>query len=131
MHLRIKALSVSCALALLSACGGVEEELPELAQRKDAIKASRVTEDNGTSLSATAAVTANTCTSEEEAQVDLAGTVTSTGSVDSVIITASIDGGAPVQMGTLQPQDFSHDGRIKTASGPGWLHPLGGHEPRG
>lgn len=118
MHLRLKTLAVCSALSLLAACGGVEQEtetLPDLAQHAQEVKAGGRT-DQGTSLSATAAATAITCTSEEEAQVDLAGTVTTTGSVDSVIITAAVDGGAPVEMGLIRPQDFEHDGRIKTAA---------------
>jgi hypothetical protein len=115
---RLHTLALSCSLTLLAACGVAEEEqIQELGQQRAALKAgaSARGEDNGTSLSATAETTAVTCTSEEEAQVDLAGTVTTTGSVDSVIITAAIDGGAPVQVGIIRPQDFSHDGRIKTA----------------
>ena len=119
MSSRLPILSLFCALSFLAACGpaGEEEQVPELSQSQQAVKAGTAArgEDNGTSLSATAGTTAVTCTSEEGAQVDLAGTVTTTGSVDSVIITASVDGGAPVQMGIIRPQDFSHDGRIKTA----------------
>ncbi|MDY7229610.1 hypothetical protein [Hyalangium rubrum] len=120
MNLSRKILSVCFALTFFAACGVAEEEQGlELGQQQAAVKAGSATAargtDNGTSLSATAEVTANTCTSEEAAQVDIAGTVTTTGSVDSVIITASIDGGDRVQMGLIQPQDFLHDGRIKTA----------------
>jgi len=117
MHARLKILSLCVSLSFLAACGVAQEEeqVQEFSQRSDAVKAAARGTDNGTSLSATAAATAITCTSEEEATVDLAGTVTTTGSVDSVIITASIDGGAATQMGLIRPQDFSHDGRIKTA----------------
>jgi hypothetical protein len=73
-------------------------------------------EDNGTELTATAEVTGTTCTSETEAQVSLGGVVSTTGSVDSVIITAAIDGGDRVELTTLDPQDFEHDGRNKTAT---------------
>ncbi len=119
MHLKLKSLAVGCALAFLAGCGvSQEEEGAGLARSEEEVKAgdaSRGT-DEGTALSATASVAGTTCTSEEAAQVALAGTVSTTGSVDSVIITASIDGGAPVQLGVIPPQDFSHDGRIKTAS---------------
>lgn len=116
MHLRLKLLSLCCALSL-AACGvDMEEQAPSLGQHTAAIKAASTGGDQGTSLSATSGVTATTCTSEEAAQVDIAGTVTSTGSVDSVIITASIDGGEATQMGIIEPDDFSHDGRTKTAS---------------
>jgi len=119
MSSRLQILSVCCALSILAACGPAteEEQVQELSQSQQAVKAGAAAQgDQGTSLSATAATTALTCTSEEEAQVDIGGVVTSTGSVDSVIITASINGGAPAQMGLIRPQDFSHDGRIKTAS---------------
>jgi hypothetical protein len=120
MPSKLQILSLCCALSFLAACGPAaeEEQVQELQQSQQAVKAGAAArgEDQGTSLSATAATTATTCTSEEEAQVDIGGTVTSTGSVDSVIITVSVDGGAPAQMGLIQPQDYSHDGRIKTAS---------------
>jgi hypothetical protein len=72
--------------------------------------------DNGTSLTAAAEAGAPECTSTSSATVTLSGTLTTTGSVDSATITASIDGGAPSSIGVIQPQDFSHAGRIKTAS---------------
>lgn len=122
MSPRLKILSMCCALGLLAACGvgsevGSEEPSSGLVEHHEALKAASTGgNDEGTSLSATAAVTATTCTSEQEAQVDIATTVTTTGSVDSAIVTASVDGGAATQVGIIQPQDFSHDGRIKTAS---------------
>lgn len=118
MSARRTILSMCCALSLLAACGVPtdEEQGLELQQSQEAVKAAARGEDNGTSLSATAANTATTCTSEEAAQVDIGGTLTSTGSVDSAIITVSVDGGEATQMGIIQPEDFSHDGRIKTAS---------------
>jgi hypothetical protein len=118
MHARLKVLSVCCALGFLAACGvdATEEQSPELQARHEALKAASTGGDQGTSLSATAAVTATTCTSEQEAQVDLSATLTTTGSVDSALITVSVDGGEATQVGSIQPQDFSHDGRIKTAS---------------
>lgn len=118
MRLKLKTLALCCSVSLLAACGVAEEEqVQEFSQQQQAMKAGAAARgtDNGTSLSATAETAALTCTSEEEAQVDITGTVTTTGSVDSVIITASINGGAPAQMGTIRPQDFSHDGRNKTA----------------
>jgi hypothetical protein len=71
--------------------------------------------DNGTELTATATASAPVCSNDGTAQVALSGTVTSTGSVDSVDITAAIDGGTPSLVGTLEPQDFVHSGRDKTA----------------
>lgn len=72
--------------------------------------------DNGTALSATGTLDSVECTSTEEATVSLSGVLTSTGSVDSAIITASVNGGEPVEMGIINSEDFSRGGRVKTAS---------------
>lgn len=72
--------------------------------------------DNGTGLSASCTPGDVQCTSDSGGTVTLSGTVTSTGSVDSVVITASINGGEETQVGLIEPTDFSHDGRIKTVS---------------
>lgn len=72
--------------------------------------------DEGTALSVTASVAGQTCTSETQAQVSFSGTVSTTGSVDSVIITAKVDAADAVTLDTLEPQDFTHDGRDKTAT---------------
>ncbi len=101
----------------MAACGVAEEQGRELSENQDAVTAGAGRDDQGTSLSATAAVAGTTCNSDGAgAQVDLTGTVSTTGSVDSVVITAAIDGGAPAQVGFLSPQDFVHDGRNKTAT---------------
>jgi hypothetical protein len=71
---------------------------------------------NGTGLSATAHLDGVECASSAEATVTLSGTLKSTGSVDSAVITASVNGGEAVEVGTLQPDDFSRGGRNKTAS---------------
>jgi len=71
--------------------------------------------DNGTELTATATAGAPVCSSDGTAQVTLSGTVTSTGSVDSVYITAAVDGGTATLLWSLGPQDFTHTGRDKTA----------------
>jgi hypothetical protein len=71
--------------------------------------------DNGTELTATATANAPVCSGDGTAQVAFSGTVTSTGSVDSVEITATVDGSTPTQVGTIEPQDFSGSGRDKTA----------------
>lgn len=72
-------------------------------------------DDDGTTLTATATAGAPVCSSDGTAQVTLSGTVTSTGSVDSVEITAAVDGGAATELGVIQPSEFSGDGRTKTA----------------
>lgn len=43
----------------------------------------------------------------------VSGTLASSGSVDSAVVT--LEDGSEVQIGTLQPQDFIHDGRVKFA----------------
>lgn len=73
-------------------------------------------DDNGTELTATGAVTSQVCNGDGSATVTLSGVVTSTGSRDSVEVYLSIDGGTDALVYTIQPQDFSNDGRIKTAS---------------
>jgi hypothetical protein len=73
-------------------------------------------QDSGTALSATGDVGGVACTSTEEATVTLSGVLTSTGSVDSAVITASVNGGEPVELGTLNPEDFSRGSRAKTAN---------------
>jgi len=72
-------------------------------------------DDEGTALTATATASAPVCRDDGTARVTFAGSVTSTGSVDSVEITAEVDGGAPTQIGTIAPQDFRHSGRNKIA----------------
>lgn len=72
-------------------------------------------DDNGTTLTATATASAPVCSADGTAQVTFSGTVTSTGSVDSVEITAAVDAGTPTHVGTIEPQDFSGSGRDKTA----------------
>lgn len=71
--------------------------------------------DDGTALTATATAGAPACGSDGTAQVTFTGTVTSTGSVDSVEITASVDGGTATPVGVIEPQDFTTGGRDKTA----------------
>jgi hypothetical protein len=71
--------------------------------------------DDGTRLTATATAGGPVCRDDGTAQVTFRGAVTSTGSVDSVEITAAIDGGAPTQIGVIEPQDFTHSGRNKVA----------------
>jgi hypothetical protein len=116
----LRNMLLGALVALLTACGtGQGGEGDTSAGSQDTLNAGAQPgelDDNGTELTATAEVTATTCTSETEAQVSLGGTVGTTGSVDSVIITAAIDGGDRVELTTLLPQDFEHEGRDKTAT---------------
>lgn len=125
-------LFASCVALALAACGGtVEAPGPDVNASASAVErgsgvstnnsgsvstSSATGDDDGTALSATCAAGAPQCTSQEGADVALTGTVSTTGSVDSVDITASVDGATAAVVGTIQPQDFTHDGRNKTAS---------------
>jgi len=72
--------------------------------------------DQGTEIFASmAAVTGQTCNGDT-GTVTIQGTLTTTGSVDSAEIRASIDGGAETLLGIIDPEDFVHDGRVKTAA---------------
>lgn len=115
MNTRQKLLSVCCTLSLLAACGGeaIPEETSALAVRRDA--ASSGANDNGTRLTAFNEVTGISCIDTETADVAIDGELTSTGSVDSAIITVSVDGGEATQVGVINPKDFSRGGRVKTA----------------
>ena len=73
-------------------------------------------QDTGTTLFGSGGVTDLVCTSETTATVSLGGEFVTTGSVDSAIISRSIDSGAPVDIGVIQPQDYQHNGRTKTAA---------------
>ncbi|MEW5848345.1 MAG: hypothetical protein AB2A00_06000 [Myxococcota bacterium] len=72
--------------------------------------------DLGTRLTATAEASPVECTSLQSGVVGISGILETTGSADSAVIRVAVDGGSPVQMGTIQPQDFVHNGRIKTAN---------------
>lgn len=73
--------------------------------------------NKGTALSALSNIAEITCVNESEAEVDLWSQLTTTGSVDSAIVYISIDAEEPFQAATIAPQDFVHNGRIKTAEG--------------
>jgi hypothetical protein len=74
-------------------------------------------DDNGTELLATAEAGAPVCSGTNSGSVPTTGIVSTNGSVDSVQITASVDGNTATTVGTLQPEDFTHDdGRYKSAS---------------
>jgi hypothetical protein len=75
-----------------------------------------IAQDQGTTLFGDGGVTDLVCTSDTQASVSLGGELVTTGSVDSAVITRSIDGGVLTEIGTIQPQDFQHSGRTKTAA---------------
>lgn len=108
------------ALACLSplACADPEEQAPEpseLRQARAALEENEEHDDNGTRLSASP-VGATRCEGEGAPSVNITGTVTTTGSVDSVELIASIDGAEGTVVGDIDPQDFVHRGRFKDAA---------------
>jgi hypothetical protein len=112
----LRKLLLGALVVLFTACGNSQQQAEEAARAGGEGSLNAGGElDNGTVLTATAEVTATTCTSETQAQVSLGGTVSTTGAVDSVVITAAIDGGDRLTLHTLTPQDFTHEGRNKTA----------------
>jgi hypothetical protein len=105
-------VSVACVAAVLClggcAAGGTASSAPEdVGQNSVALKL----DNEGTALSESAAVGA--CSN---GLGTVTGTLTTTGSVDSADVTISLINGPVVNAFTVQPQDFVHDGRIKTFS---------------
>jgi hypothetical protein len=99
------------AVAALASCTGFDS--PQLGSSSAAVAGRN---DNGTELFAgTAQVVDQTCNGDT-GSVTIEGTLTTTGSVDSAEIEATINGGATTVVGTIEPEDFVHDGRVKTAS---------------
>ena len=102
-------LAASLSLVIV----GCMQPTPEVGTLQQA--ASLGDNDNGTRLRASEPLVVIHCGGNGQAQVDLSGTLTSTGSVDSADITYSINGGGAVPAGVINPQDFVHSGRTKTA----------------
>lgn len=71
--------------------------------------------NNGTKLTAASDTATIQCINNYSAMVDISTTITSSGSVDSAEIRNSIDGNTPILTGWVDPQDFVHNGRFKTA----------------
>jgi hypothetical protein len=96
---------------------GVDETPLETPIDKDIATEVVTPDDNGTELLATATAGDPTCSGTNSGSVPVTGIVSTNGSVDSVEITASVDGNTATNVGTLTPQDFTHDdGRYKSAS---------------
>jgi len=105
------ALTFAVAFAAMASCTSVDGL--EVATQSSAVSSSKG--NNGTEIFAgTAEVIEQTCNGDT-ASVTIQGTLTTTGSVDSAEITAIINGGAPAVVGTIDPEDFIHNGREKTA----------------
>lgn len=71
--------------------------------------------DEGTYLIADLAAGEVQCHDPGSGTVELTSTLVTSGSIDSALVQLSVDGGDPVQIGIIQPQEFRHDGRMKTA----------------
>lgn len=71
--------------------------------------------NNGTFLMADLAAGKVTCSDHDGGTVPLSATLLTSGAVDSAEVTLSVGGGEPQLIGVIQPQDFEHDGRFKTA----------------
>ncbi len=107
---RFGAVVVGALVAIALGCGsGSTQSKGSYENGVDAL-----TDDNGTRISAspTGAVEC----SSDGASLGVAGEVVTTGSVDSVEITAEVDGGDATLIGTIPPQAFVHDGREKRAT---------------
>lgn len=106
-------LLLAFAVAVSLACGPATSSEEALLAGAFAVQRNG---DQGTELSVTAAVDSNVCTAAGTgAVVGFSGAVGTTGAVDSVEISAQLDGGARQTLDTLVPQDFEHEGRNKTA----------------
>ncbi|HZI16126.1 MAG TPA: hypothetical protein VE153_37520 [Myxococcus sp.] len=112
---RPKLFAIASALLCFApvACTGPEEPSPESGpgQSRSALEG----DDNGTRISASLVGVAQ-CDGGNAPGVNFTGTVTTTGSVDSVELTASIDGAEAQVVGNIAPQDFVHRGRFKDAA---------------
>jgi len=73
-------------------------------------------QNNGTRLTAAVGPSSIQCLSTNGALVDITTTITSAGAVDSAEIRTSLNGEPISTSGWIQPQDFVHSGRFKTAT---------------
>jgi hypothetical protein len=77
-----------------------------------------LTGDNGTSLSVSIDETSYACDEDgASAAVSVDFTVTSTAAANSAELTASVDGGAELSIGSVDSDTWTVDGRTKTAGG--------------
>lgn len=107
---RFSTVLLGAVTSLVLGCGvGVSDDAARSSQALQGV------DDNGTVLTVVPSATVVSCTAAGTANVAFSGTLSTNGSVDSVEVTASVDGAAPVLLQTIQPQDFTHDGRTKTA----------------
>lgn len=115
--MKLPVLAAIAALSMFAACAGAETETDAAELGTASQAASTGQKDNGTELTASTVSTgAPVCTLNDAAQIEFSGLVSTTGSVDSVEITASVDGGPAGQVGVILPQEFEHAGRNKVAA---------------
>ena len=124
-HSLVRFTAALVAALSLSACGGTVNaplDAEDRAGTVDTVSLGGTPEanaregDEGTLLEGTATAGPVTCTGTTGGTVDISGTIHTTGSVDSVQVTAAINGGAASQVLVLGPQDFNHEGRHKYAN---------------
>jgi len=77
--------------------------------------ASSAANNNGTKLTAVSEAGEVQCLNNNEASVEVTTTVTTSGAVDSAIVSASIDDDSAETYGWIEPWDFVHNKRTKTA----------------
>ena len=112
--MRTTKMTVGCVvLAALWGCMGGSDGAEE--NVSNTLLSAQGTDDNGTELSATSEASDPVCLDGDTATVNVSGLLTTTGSVDSAEISVSVDGGEGTAMGTIEPQDFEHHGRVKDA----------------
>lgn len=111
-------LPATLGLALCFACGGGGDDATgQLANNINGVPATSASgsqSNNGTALTAVASGDP-VCLDANSAAVSVQVAVTTSGSVDSAVVTRSIGGGAETTVATIQPQDFVFSGRYKTA----------------
>ena len=110
-------LATSLGVILSAGCGGAGADADALSQESRS-----GANDNGTRLRGDGSGGTVVCAPEGGAgTVAFSGALTSTGSADSAVITASVNGGAEAQVGVIAPQDFAKGGReyvVRMPSGP-------------
>jgi hypothetical protein len=110
----IRSFGALSAAALILACSA--EAPTELEVGRSTLAASHGENDQGTRLLVEAWAAEPLCNDDGTATVDLSVLVSTTGSVAPTTLTASVDGGEPVDVGSLHPTDYSGEGRDKSAS---------------
>jgi len=123
---------VGLLVGIQLACGGASPEesvegVSEGSGRSQVVSRAS-TENAGTRLSVETQAQGQ-CRDARGGDVEVSGTILTTGSVDSVEVTASLNGGAQISLATVSPQSFEHNGREKTAAFSASIEvPTGAHD---